>query len=797
MLQIVKYSNFHGLHGKLQEVTESRRTVIVTPHPAKADALRNIWGHVPQADIVTFAKFSSQLFEKMGLPFRGPERKSRLLLRLNVFKNLLPDVKDLSFQEFKASYQLFSDLRAYLTLDEFPDEILDNFDEKTALAAQLFHRACRQQNILDEHAAIQILAEQLRQPESMTLDSTHIIFEGFTFLTPVQISLVESLSIRHQVFIPIPKMVLEEAHAFDWVKIVEDASHQIINCEMEIATEKSIHLNVYSSGNYSLVLKQLKEQSKIYQWVIPVKKLEKHHEQEIPFDDFATKSPVDILQEERERIFVQLEQRLKRISGTVAASEIVNWLQELKESILKEKKLEAMKSLAVIQIIENAIRDVEFVLENQNLDSFFLSLLNEVASLDSPRNHLISLASEELGSRVLSLRDIYLLDWQIKGCVVIDSHLGSIQSDNRAFSPEIERQLARLGPVRRPELEFLFVKASLQDVLNHPDLEIYIEQGVLEHDVGWKKIFKDKDLITKSYHITHTHTPKEIKFSKPLSFEKLQSFSASRLQDYRECPRYYYASRVEKIIPMVKQSSQVDVMELGTIEHELIAFAWERGEPWWQQGMNLQNQASLMIQEKFPALTKIDLMAATHEAALLAQSGLAQLMKIKVRLPEMKFEFAKSFKGSDGRQGEIDCLATTKELSLILDFKRSQGGNPDFKNWEKDYPKLQLWFYLNSLEASDTSLGAGYIFLKDPDESWMVVESKWREKLENVFDENVFYWSDIKNQLELYENYELNLIEKIRSDQSFEPQPFTKDSCQYCELKSICPKSAELEIEDE
>ncbi len=803
MLKVIGYQHSAKLFNHLRAEIGSDAALIVTSNPLKADSLRLKWANHSRLDVVTFSKFSTTLSEKLNpTEVKVAWRKSKLLLQLNAFKNLLPQGKNLSYSEFKAAYQIFSDLRAYVPAQDFPDEILMHFDENVALLAQLFHQAARNLDILDEHTGTLYLAEELRKPEGLVLDTGTIVFEGFSFLTPVQISLVEALSIRHQVLIPIPQKVLDHAHPFDWTSIIKDSCDEYISDVQVENLEKSLQFNIYPSGSLLSVLKKKLEASNDQiQLILSSKRIDAVIEQGMPVESFQKKMPVDILLEEREKVFSELEEICFIKKKLSAAPEILSVIDEQLAFYKKSPSLAGAKSIAVLQLIKNACLSLPNILEQQKLDDFLFHLLRDVVSLDSPRNNLISMSMHSQRLELMTIKDTHLVDPSLKAILCIDSQFGNIMSDSRAFSPKLEKELAKLGPVRRPELEFLFLESNLEELWGHPQMDIFLEEGVLEHDVGWKRIFSQFSLSSKKLSFEAPNTKADFSFFKsmPLAHDT-KYISASRLQDFLDCPKKYHASRIDKITPLVRQSSEVDVMNLGNIEHELIKIGWEKGEGWWENITNLEKEAERLLVEKFDFknLNPISLAGAAHEASLYSLNGILKLKLITSKLEGSKVVFALNLDHSKGRRGEIDCLIISPKLDLILDFKRSKGQNPSLTQFRNGISKIQLWFYLNSIEILEKkNYGVGYLFLKDIQDSWIICSTESCDLLEEDFPKRVAAWDSFDTQLAAYQAFELEAIDRWRTEKDFLPNPSSKQICSFCDLNSICTKSNSDDEDDE
>jgi hypothetical protein len=807
MLKLVTYQTMTGLRQSLQTYLASGPIKIVTSFPAKADALRNSWSTRTESDVITFSRFISELFEQQPDSLEGPWRKSKLLLQLNAFRNLLELTKESSYGQFKMSYQVFSDLRAYVVSDDFPDELLIYFDQEVAAMAQLFHKAIRSLGILDEHGAIFELTQRLRDTDGLRIPNTPtIIFDGFTFMTPVQISFLEALSIRHDVIVPIPDLVMQNAHDYDWIKVLELSASEIVQLDKANSRTKEIKAVSFSLGNMPETLKLLiGEEPKKSQFVLASKNLDPLNIQEIPFSNIFIKTATDLTADARDKVFSKFELKLGTLKSVPEATKILEWIDEEKVILIKEKKLENLKEIAVLNLIEKAIQSVPSCLNEQRLDNFLLNLLKDVITLDAPRNNLISISEEEFQTKILSLKDLYNLDKHSPTYLCVSSNYGHIKSDYRPFSPDMENTLAKIGPVRRPELDFLFQQATLQEIWEIDDLTLIIENGLLDHDMGWKKVLSEFEINFENTIPSNPTKANDYSF-----FESDQSLvvaprtiSASRIQDFLDCPKKYFASRIDKIIPLVKQNLEVDVMTIGMIEHELIEVAWKNGENWWAKVENLEKEALSLIKsyDQYKKISPVILASVVHEASLYAQNGLIALKEIHSIFPEMVFEFAVKLENPD-RTGEIDCLGTSHNQILILDFKRSLGSNPSFNSWTGDFPKIQLWFYLKSLYDLgklnfEQEVMTGYLFLKDIGDSWIAqnFDLSSSQLSDNLLIKYKYLESFVED-FDQYRAFEESTISNLKSEFNFKPKPRYSEICDFCSLNSVCPSSGNEEGEE-
>lgn len=803
MLSLLAYDSKAALRDSLQSRGEGA-WIFVTPFPAKADALRTAWQERPQTEVLTISRFTQDLFEtRWGKdPQVQPLRKSHLLLKLNAFKNSHPIYKNIDYGTFKTTYQVFSDLRSFTDAPELPDELLAPFDESVQELVKLFHAATQALGLRDEHAAIFDLTAELRAPEGLELPGRPLlIFEGFTFLTPAQLSFFEALAIRHDVIVPIPKTVLERSHAWDWPQVLKLAAHETLVAEAAVRPERSWQAVSYPASNLGAVLRAWRTpRFGSVQIVLGTKTPSPGALQEIPFADVFTKRDVDVTAEARSALFQAWEERLVREPRALPGSALLGWCQEEKKRALSLKSLEGMRSFKAATLVEEAIAGVPGCLDLQPLNLFLLRLVGEVVALNAPRNSQIPLLKEEATVRLLGLRDVDSVHAELPLALCIDSSLGPIKSDHRPYSPELEKELAKLGPVKRPELDFLFLQAELSELLEHSQLTLFIEEGLLKHDLAWKQVFEGRKLEAYPLPLDRSARPApDYRFFAPAPGKAPdpERVSASRLQDFLDCPRLYHAKRIEKLVPDVKPVSEIDARSLGDLEHKLIQLAWGKGKSWWSRPENLEAEIPRILREiGHPlALGPVQSAAMISEVSLYARNGLSGLEAMEKAWPGTKFEFERPLM-APGVQGSIDCLGSGGGTTVVIDFKRSKGTNPTFKKWP-EFEKVQLWFYLNALKregALSENIVVGYFFFKDFEESWLAATPDVDlVRLAQDFRGKLYAWEEAGSALTEYQAFESNLRERLAEEVKFLPLPLKDEVCGTCGLRPLCPRAPEME----
>jgi hypothetical protein len=377
MMQIVYFSQKQQF---LKEIEHQQgEMVFVTPSPSKADGLRSRLTGNRGIDVVTIAKFTSNLIEALWPRDNRPQvkRKSELLLIFGILKNrILPE---LEFEQFNQAYNLFSDLRSFTLHQDTLSSVLDEQPEIIKRAVLMFWELLEQLGYQDEHGAYQKVAEGLRtQDENEDLNKTYI-FWGFQHLNGQQIDLLKALSIRYKVVIPFPIQLKEKIKKSDWISWIKDST--TIERELDsIQTSPRVSWLPTNSREISLELKKIMEPE--IQIVLGVSKLDQSHLDLVPSNLVKFKIPHQILKTE----LIEVSEELKLFSGT-----------HLDLSLFCEEKIKTTKSPKKIKTWQLYLEALNFVSEFTDpipMDRFLQKILAEVVSLNQPRISFVPVSAK-------------------------------------------------------------------------------------------------------------------------------------------------------------------------------------------------------------------------------------------------------------------------------------------------------------------------------------------------------------------------------------------------------------------
>lgn len=788
-MQIVYFSQ------KERFLTETKdlagEVVFVAPSPSKADGLRARLLTQSSQDVITIAKFTSNLIEKLW-DTDAPEvkRKSELLLIFGILKNKY--FPGLGFEQFTQAYNLFSDLRSFTLNQEALTSVLDEQPEEIKRAVQLFWQLLDVTGYQDEHGAYQLITEALRSREEIEELKKTYIFWGFQHLNGQQVDLLKALAIRYQVIVPFPLELKDKLKRSDWLSWLRDS--QVSEKELlSDSPQPKARLVSVNSREIALNLKHfLQEDDQI---ILGVSKISPLHLDMIPSCQVNYKIPHQLVQAELRELYSELAVALRKDQTIISTKEL---LSQLWASTLKNRP-GSFKKLKAIQLYQEALAAIEELTDEVvQVDGFFLKLMNEVVMLNQPRTSFVTMSEVSLS---IELKDMSSLD-EIKRdrrvLLCIDERFEEIQGLGQNYTEAIQKSLSSLGPLKRNELELLFKQWEFRDLFSHAEVLVLMSESTLKHSLVWKKLFNDIELSP------HTDRPVQIERQLKDHFKDVEkksfdgSFSASKFQTFMDCPRKFYFSYVDKVFPSIALEKDFDPLLSGTIIHEII-------EKFHKQNRELS---------ELPKLTSEIMQFYINENGLnlpqeiylkreiifnqRARNGVLFLKQLsEVAGEEIEWRMEEEFHLTDDYilRGKIDCIGLGKKNLFLLDFKSTKYSASSTSEIEH-LESLQLWTYAKAashkiLDFKHRHITLGFVVLDDPSDSNLLTND------DSLFDS--LKASKLCKQKMFKESFE-DIFQKaqekmsaltlaIKSEKVFPAQPRKTNACHFCELTKVCVKS--------
>lgn len=789
MMQIVYFSQKERFLAETKDLTGE--VVFVAPSPAKADGLRARLPAQSSQDVITIAKFTSNLVEKLW-ETEAPvvKRKSELLLIFGILKNKY--FPELGFEQFTQAYNLFSDLRSFTLNQEALTSVLDEQPEEIKKAVQLFWQLLEVTGYQDEHGAYQLITESLRSREEIEELKKTYIFWGFQHLNGQQVDLLKALAIRYQVIVPFPLELKDKLKRSDWLSWLRD--NHVLEKELhsDSPKPKGSLINV-NSREIVLNLKHfLKENDQV---ILGVSKISPLHLDVIPSCRVNYKIPHQLVQAELKELFSELSETLGRNQTTMTTKEI---LSELWATTIRNRP-GSFKRLKAIQLYQEALAVIEELTDDVvEVDSFFLKLMNEVVMLNQPRTSFVTMSEESLS---IELKDMSSLD-EIKRdrrvLLCIDERFEEIQGLGQNYTEAIQKSLSSLGPLKRNELELLFKQWEFRDLFSHAEVLVLMSESTLKHSLIWKKLFTDIELTLNTDQPAHLerHLKDHFKDIEKKSFDG--SFSASKFQTFMDCPRKFYFSYVDKVFPSIALEKDFDPLLSGTIIHEII-------EKFHKRNLELNDLPQLTseimqyyIKEKSLGLPQETYLKREIIFNQRARNGIIFLKELaEVAREEIEWKMEEEFHLTDDYvlRGKIDCIGLGKNNLFLLDFKSTKYSASSTSEIEQ-LESLQLWTYAKAAshkieDFKHRHVTLGFVVLDDPSDSNLLTndDSLFESLKTSKICKQKMFKEDFEEIFQKAEDKMTALTLAIKSEKVFPAQPRKSNACHFCELTKVCVKN--------
>lgn len=775
------------------EFTGVEQITVITPNPVFADMARNKFGGVHKnIETITIAKFLkdelTQLISEDKLSnFQGKSDLNLLLGSLWKIK------KEGQFYElFKRSFQILTDFRSFTLNEDILKTILENYDEELAGGVLWFHKILEQMDVIDEHRSYFLLAERLRQGDLPPVYKSNrtLMFWGFDFLTGSQIDLLNALSIRNDIYIPFANEAYEKSKDLDWIKWLTKFDAKINLIDKSLENPNKLETFIFPKNYLGKTLLSLDKTN--FDLVLGCKSLSDDFVSEIPFGKYSYKVSVDLFVEKLDSLKSFI---LEQFKGQVMlkSGQILDCCKSFATEAIEKQDFRAIKTASVV--IDTVNKWTELSEKNEDIFEFDIKIIFDSAALDLPRNSLFS-SSKEASQTLKTLRTIEQTS-DVDAVLCITSDYGPVKGSVVQYQENVEKYLASIGPVRRGELEFQILKAKIKEALSYKNRTLLIEDGLIEHDLGWSNIFSEIELEKKDLPSLKLGK-KDFYFPENETHYEFNSISASKLQTYIDCPRKFFLNYVLNQKPRIELTHELNYMQLGLIEHAVIESYLKKNSMFDEELLNdliygvlseFENKGKLQPQMKEEYWLEVKALCTNIIQELLHLNNFIGL--------NLEFEKDLSAQELVEVKGSIDCFGRNSNTLLVLDFKRGGGSIPSQVGL-KNFDKIQLWFYLNRLKnmglyENSHKLIWGYVNLSKLEDSLIYTNDEvllaQLKDLNLALTSKVYHFNEEMDDLFVdYASYELDVMKKIQTDTTFVSKPKEPKTCQYCELANICPR---------
>ncbi len=744
-------------------------TTLVLPNPLLADNLRERFLE-KEVDLITISRFVNNELKE--------EREDKAHLIFDLLKCFKKQFKNPSFEKFLHSFNHFTDLRSFsLEFSPFED-VLPFLDEEIAKAITLFWKEVSDRSLVDEHHAYFKLSEKFKDQDYII--PKNIIFYGFNHLSNLQVEMVQALSRHYNVFIPFLKRVYVKCQSSDWIKWIDTTFD--FREELEESPNAKGKVAFYPENKMAEFLSICTISDKKVDFYLLSKDLDFNLANEIPFHGLNFKVKNDLFSPKLKAFFKTLPEK--------------NAVEEIEKRFKTESEKDFHgKDFRLLKIISLIKENLKYF--PRELDRFDLNALEYVVSLKLPRTYTTPLIKNGFKGEIRGRGSLLSYEPKNLNIVIVPSGNHSISIGTTKYPKQVEECLFALGPIQNPYLEFLNTQELLREIFEDESTLLIAPFGSEKENEAVEQIISKVKILE----ILEVNSGKEYIFPKdPLEQyivkapQVQKTLSATKLQNYLDCPRKFYFSYLNKIhAPETKE--EFSHLHLGNLQHLIIGKFLEKNEVFDQEILEkiLDEEFEKFILENKMIPTGLEKEKARIEIKNYSYHGIIELLKLKKGFPDGMFLFEKDLIPSADIpiNGRLDVLFSCSEGYGILDFKRGSGSIPSGKELF-DFKKIQPWVYLNHYPVEGKNcLFLGYLNLSSPKESLIFCNnSSIQERLRDFnFEAKTSIVEKTMSQIkEEFFNFEIKKFEEINLESQFLPIPQDSKSCNYCPVNQVCSK---------
>lgn len=767
------------------------QTIVVCPSPAEADRLRKRLSGIAQLDVITISKFISNQFAKLE---SAPQisRKADLMLRLSIFwKRVFPDY---GHERFSQCFTLLTELRGTSVELETLQEVISHYHPEVAEGIAMLWQAMEASGLHDEHAAYHFLSEQYRLSPSPFSDEgeSEVVFYGFGHLSGVQVDLLKAIALRQKVFIPYRHELFSLRHASDWISWISTEEQQDDVSPQEF--DKTFDLIEFSKNRLAEAIKLSKKDFSQTQFLLGTSTPEQKDFLEIPVANHFFKTLADLFSESFSAIENEVRQLFAEGMNQLETASLQQLLQSKMSQAIESQDFKLLKAA---QLLNETIEEwLQLASANTQTSTFDWEILRTTSRLNSPRIYQApNRSGKNLGGQILAFNAFGDVSFSSPVAICITGAHSAPKLGESEYSQEVASLLSSLGPRRRKELDFQLQRAEFRELLKHENILFFIENGLLEHDLGWAEMLRDIKFNAIGIEGRPSKSRVDVLAKRQhQSAKKMNHVSPSRLQSYFDCPRQYYYNFVEDVSSEPELEENLQARHLGEIEHEVVEKYLAKQQSWDE---SLHTQVCNDVLNAFLAKLKVSLNSkrrVKHFAEIkhFSKNGIQFVLNLMAQLPKPQLHFEQQYI-DENFKGRIDLMIECELGLVILDFKRSSSSVPG-KGEHESFDKLQLWNYLAHANTHKRDLLLwGYICLKDI--SGSLLYTSWGELvsfLDEVFDEtpkvHLVESPLVNEKIEEYRARENSIAAALEVEVNWPAKPREANACTFCTVSNICAR---------
>ncbi|MBF0361384.1 MAG: PD-(D/E)XK nuclease family protein [Oligoflexia bacterium] len=811
MLNLILYKNTQEVYS-FNFINNNKKNLylekyIVTPGPKIADVVRGKISEISDTteviDVITMAKFIKNELVRIGggeLLEKFKRKEDLLLIYGRAWKRLWANC---SFENFLHAYKLFTDLRSLTLNQELIGEFCQELEENLKNQILSFWELSKNLDILDEHSAYGLIAEKSVSTDQLKQKRLYI-FSEFSYLSAVQVDLLKRLAEGNDVFVLFPEDAYLRACGLDWIYWLDNnrENKKDNDNDNDKNNDKDIDIKArpyfFTKNNLKNILtKAITEVETEIEIFLSTLNNNFFYTQEIPFSNLFFKYPVEIFEE---YLDTQFENIIESFPHTIHAEAFKVHLQDTIKKLTNQKDLKKdlnnFKLLkATLLIYHSLLKWMDLSQDHRPIDHFDFKLFKEVSRLRLPRLYNIPILNNNFG-KIEDFNTLLSFNPN-KTTVLIISSDYQLDFISNNYPEKMLSKLLSIGPIPRKELGILILSSKIKEMLRYKNVILLIEEGLIEESYLWHKVFENTKIkeINMGENMTEkqrttifegTITPINEIINDKIILSRNNTISATRLQNYLDCPRKYYLNHLEKIAPQFIITSDFTVQDRGSIAHSIL-------ESYFTQTTSYNKNLHLTVVKETIAkhIEKNKMQIETFDYEMMFAemrrstfntiNYINEVILKNIINPKLYFEYKLKKRVLMGFKikGSVDLLIECNNNFYIYDFKRSSSSIAKDKEIV-NYKKIQLWFYIRHLGLNPKNIsGLGYINLKSPKKSLLY-------RRDNKKNESFFINFD--ERLQKYKEVEKNSLTILKNDNTYKVCPRDPKVCDYCFIKSICPK---------
>lgn len=806
MLSVNLYHQTRSIYTLAFIKKERENTIVVTPDPLSADAFRAKLQE-KSADVLTLSKFISDWSESHDLQNDKIWRKSEVLQYLAIawkkYNCSLPDAA--FFQAFKQ----ITELRAFSLNLELIKEVLDEAGPEMAQMIEKLWMLYDVVGIQDEQQAYLNLSESLKKNIDMPYQSKNIIFWGFRFLNGHQIDLLKSLAIRNDVYLPIAKDVYNKAISSDWVSWI-NGDVELIDTPYE---DQYSHVSCYhfaknrlSESSASLLNHMSAERENFYCDIfLACNRPELNQLREVSFDGLHFKAQTSLFSSYFEEFFKKLEEGYLDQD----MSDAISYIKESYHIELKNKKSQSFARIKAMTDLYHTLKSWKDLSdENQLLTKFDLEVLKEVLELNASRASWIPSQQNNRGM-IRGVEGLEVFNENVDVLLIAKNEYSGLLGKDSMYSEKTMEFLQAIAPVRRSEFESYFLSFKIKEMLDSPNTHLLLEKEIEESSEFWGQLLSNIEDRIKWCDLPDLPIKEQVDVLEqqvsacPNEKRLITSLSASKLQNYLDCPRKYFFNYCQNLNTDLVSKEVLAANEIGEIEHLALEILFSR-QLKGPQELSEQVVADIATAaiEKVTSEKNKEIAPEDYEEVFLevfhatqrGANGVFSLLENSIENCEYFSEVKLEESYLDlNIKGSIDFLMVEKDFVHLIDFKRSAGSVPT-RGEVENYQSIQSWFYLHFVPEKFKSkkLGIwGYLCLRDIASSrlWTSDEIFFqRLKSSPLLSKSVTLMEEREAKQKEFASLLKESIGEMKQQTTFPARPQSQKACQFCSVSTLCHK---------